>query len=70
MNIENIENRITEEIALIKSWGLPDKYIKDGLLKTNYIEGIRLLTNNQLDTLIQTSLKQIKKGYKLKNKYK
>lgn len=66
----DIQNRITEEVALIKSWGLPDKYIKDGLLETNYIKGIRLLKDNQLDKLIQISLKQIKKGYILKNKYK
>jgi|TARA_R110000824_G_scaffold260633_1_gene449291 hypothetical protein len=65
-----IQEALTEEIALIKSWGLPDKYIKDGLLKTNYIKGIRLLKDNELDLLIQISLNEIKNGYKLKNKYK
>tara|TARA_R100000781_G_scaffold95653_1_gene59762 strand:- start:577 stop:810 length:234 start_codon:yes stop_codon:yes gene_type:complete len=62
MNIEKIQNKITEEIALLKSWGLPDKHIKDALLKTNYVKGIRLLTNNHLNTLIQISLKQIKEN--------
>ena len=70
MNIEKIQNIITEEIALLKSWGLPNKHIKNCLLKTNYLKGIRLLTNNHLNTLIRISLKEIKKGYKLKYKYK
>jgi len=68
--IKQMQNRITEEIALLKSWGLPNEYIKNCLLKTNYIKGVRLLTNNHLNTLIQRSLEQIKKGYKLKYKYK
>tara|TARA_R100001443_G_scaffold13550_1_gene23569 strand:+ start:1286 stop:1489 length:204 start_codon:yes stop_codon:yes gene_type:complete len=66
----DIQEALTEEIALIKSWGLPDKYIKDGLLETNYIKGIRLLKDNELDEMIQISLKEIKNGYKLKNNYK
>ena len=68
--MKNLQEALTEEIALIKSWGLPDKHIKDGLLETNYVKGIRLLKDNELDILIQISLKQIKNGYKLKNKYK
>ena len=66
----NIQEVLTEEIALIKSWGLPDKHIKKGLLETNYIKGIRLLKDNELDLLIQISLREKKNGYKLKNKYK